>query len=372
MATGGLATAAGVGTARRPGAARADGTGLNSVERAFAGLHALNAPEAPMGNAAPELYSALEAMAQLSGILEGLASEPAQAADFAAQVLESNGGPLAQILSAVEGGTRRLDANVRQTLFVQPVRQAWSDILGTAQGHLNRRWREEVHAPFQATLEGRYPLDPNSSNDAPLGDFETFFAPAGGTLATFVEQALGPFMASDGRSARSWQGRGIGISQGTQRAIEQGRRIGDGLFAGRTMRVEFEMQADVPAREGDAPPPDQVYTRIHGTSDSYRMGSYRPWVTYAWPGTPGAMIGVSTRQGELAPRQFDGDWAVFRLLQDAEIRRASANQLTARWAFRQPGQFALTVRYDIRVRSASGPFAEPGNFFRFALPTTLG
>jgi type VI secretion system protein ImpL len=370
MATGGMATAAGVGV--RPGMARSDGTGLNSVERTFAGLHALKAPDAPVGGAAPELYSSLEALEQLGSILEGLAGEPAQAADFAAQVLQGNGGQLAQILSAVEAGTRRLDNNVRQALFVQPVRQAWGDILGTAQGHLNRRWRDEVYAPYQATLEGRYPLDPNSSNDAPLGDFEQFFAPAGGVLATFVEQALTPYLASDGRTARAWQGRGIGISPGTQRAIEQGRRIGEGLFAGRTMRVEFEMQADVPTREGDAPPPDQVYTRIHGTSDSYRMGSYRPWVTYAWPGTPGAMIGVSTRQGELPPKQFGGDWAVFRLLQDAEVRRASANQLAARWTFRQPGQFALTARYDLRVRSASGPFAEPGNFFRFVCPQTLG
>jgi type VI secretion system protein ImpL len=344
----------------------------NPVQRAFAGLHALNAPEAPAGGAAPELYAALQALASLSGVLDGLSADPAQAVDYAASVLAANGGPLAQALQAVETGARALDPDVRRTLFVQPVLVAWGDVLSAAQGHLNSRWREEVYGPYRASLEGRYPLDPQSTQDAPLGDFETFFAPAGGTLVTFVEGALAPFLASDGRSVRTWQGRGIGLSSTTQNALAQGRRIGEGLFTGRQMRVEFEMQADVPTREGEAPPPDQVYVRVHGTQDSYRMGSYRPWVTFAWPGTPGATVGVSTRQGDLSPRQYDGDWAVFRLLQDAEVRRAGPTQLTARWVFRQPGQYALTVRYDLRSRSATGPFADPGGFFRFTCPPSLG
>lgn len=368
--TGGLASAAGVNTRISAGGSGGNGS-RNSVEQAFAGIHALNAPAAPEGNAAPELYGALEALGQLSGILQGLSSDPAQAADYAAQVLQQNGGGLAPLLNAVESGTRRLPNELRQSLFIQPVRAAWGDILGTAQSHLNRRWREEVYQPFQATLEGRYPLDPRSTNDAPLGDFEQFFSPAGGVLSTFVAQTLAPFLTSDGRSARSWQGRGIGLSQATQNAIDQARRIGEGMFSGNTMRVEFEMQADVPAREGDAPAPDQVYVNIHGVQDSYRMGSYRPWVSYTWPGSPGAMVGLSTRHGELPPRRFDGDWAIFRLLQNAEVRRSSPTEYAARWVFRQEGQYALTVRYDLRARSAVGPFADPGGFFRFACPASL-
>lgn len=370
--TGGLASAAGGNTrVSSIGSGGGGSGGLNAVEQAFAGIHALNAPAAPQGEAAPELYSALEAFAQLSAILQGLAADPAQAADYAAQVLQQNGGPLAPLMNAMESGTRRLPNELRQSLFIQPVRAAWGDIVSAAQTHLNRRWREEVYQPFQSTLDGRYPLDPRSSNDAPLGDFEQFFAPTTGTLAMFVNESLAPYLTSDGRSARTWQGRGVGLSSATQNAIEQGRRIGEGMFSGSNMRVEFELQADVPAREGDAPAPDQVYVNIHGVTDSYRMGSYRPWVSFSWPGSPGAMIGVSTRHGELPPRRFDGDWAIFRLLQDASISRSSSTEYAARWVFRQEGQYALTVRYDLRARSAVGPFADPGGFFRFTCPAGL-
>lgn len=345
---------------------------MHPVSRAFAGIHALNAPDAPTGGAAPELHATLAAYAQLGSALEGLAADPAQAADFAAQVLAQNGGPLAQALQSVENGTRSLDPAVRRTLFVQPVLVAWGEVLGAAQAHLNRRWRDEVHAPYVATLQGRYPLDPRSDADASLGDFERFFAPGSGTMAAFVSEALGPFLTSDGRSARSWQGRGIGLSSTTRDAITQAQRIGEGLFTGTTLSANFELQADVPTREGEAPPPDQVYVRLHGTADSYRMGSFRPWVPVAWPGAPGAEIGLSTRQGALPPVRAEGDWAIFRLLQQADVRRSGSNQLTARWTFRQPGQFALTARYDLRVRTSPAPFAEPERFFRFTCPQSIG
>ncbi len=343
---------------------------VHPVGRQFAGLHALGAQQAASGGASPELYQALESLGQVSGILGGAASDPAQAAEFAATVIDQNGGEFDTAMRSARQGLRRLDADVRRTLFEQPIAVAWGAVLSAAQRHLNERWRDEVVQPFESTLAGRYPFDATSAQEAPLGDFERFFRPRDGTLALFYEEALSPFMTRDGRP-RSWEGRALGLSPRAEASIDNAREIGEALFSGGALQLDFELQAEVPEREGSAPTPSQVFISIHGQDDAYRMGSYRPWVPFSWPGRPGALLSISTQQGDLPARQYNGDWALFRLLGDAQVRRVSQTQYELRWPFRQPGQFALTAQYTLRAKSASTPFGNPARFFTFDPPPTL-
>src|SRR5690606_20486381 len=143
------------------------------------------------------------------------------------------------------------------------------------------------------------------------------------------------------------------------------RAIGEGVFSGGALRLDFEMQADTPEREGSAPPASQVLLSIHGQDDAYRMGSYRPWTPFSWPGRSGALLSVSTQQGDLPAKQYSGDWALFRLLQDAQVRRISSTQYELRWPFRQLGDYVLVARYTLRTRSAAAPFDNPTRFFTF-------
>ena len=346
------------------------GENLHPIARQFGGLHALGAQQAASGGAAAELYQALESLGQVSGVLGGAAADPAQAAEFAAAVIDQNGGDLDRSLRSVRSGLRRLDADVRRTLFEQPVLTAWGGILSAAQRHLNDRWRAEVYQPFQSTLAGRYPFDASSQQEAPVGDFERFFRPRDGTLALFYEEALSPFLTASG-SPRAWEGRALTLSPAAVNTLDRARAIGEGLFSGGALRLDFEMQADTPEREGSAPPASQVLLSIHGQDDAYRMGSYRPWTPFSWPGRSGALLSVSTQQGDLPAKQYSGDWALFRLLQDAQVRRASSTQYELRWPFRQPGDFVLVARYTLRTRSAAAPFDNPTRFFTFDPPATL-
>ena len=344
--------------------------GLHPVARQFGGLHALEAQQAASGGGAPELYQALESLGQVSGVLGNASADPAQAAEFAASIIESNGGDLDGALRSVRNGLRRLDADVRRTLFEEPIAVAWGSILGAAQRHLNDRWRDEVVAEFNSTLAGRYPFDSTTPQEAPLGDFERFFRPRDGTLALFYDEALAPYLTRDGRP-RAWEGRSIGLSGRAESALEQAREIGEALFTGGALRLDFEMQAEVPEREGGAPPASQVYISLHGQDDAYRMGSYRPWVPFSWPGRPGALLSISTQQGDLPAKEFTGDWALFRLLQEAQVRRVSSTEYVLRWPFRQPGSYALTAQYTLRAKSSSAPFDNPSRFFTFEPPQTL-
>jgi len=162
-----------------------------------------------------------------------------------------------------------------------------------------------------------------------------------------------------------------GLSARAEASLANAREIGEALFSGGALRLEFELQAEVPEREGDAPTPSQVFISIHGTDDAYRMGSFRPWVPFSWPGRPGALLSISTQQGDLPAKQYNGDWALFRLLGDAQVRRISQTQYELQWPFRQPGQYALTAQYMLRAKSASTPFGNPARFFTFDPPSTL-
>ncbi|MEM1043043.1 MAG: type VI secretion system membrane subunit TssM [Bacteroidota bacterium] len=342
---------------------------MHPVMRQFVGLHALQADQAESGGAGEGLYRALEALGQVGSMLEG-AADPAQAAEFAAAVVGDNGGRLNNALGQIRGGLRRLDADVRRTLFEEPVYVAWGTILGSAQRRLNERWRAEVQAEFQRTLAGTYPFDPNSRQDAPLDDFERFFRPGDGTLAAFYDEVLAPYLTQDGRP-RTWGGGSIGLSGRAETALGRAQAIGEALFSGGTLQLAFELQADLPERDGDAPNPSRVSVLIHGTPDSYGLGSFRPSTPFAWPGPSGARLSVSTNRGELGPKQFEGDWAWFRLLQQADVRRTTTTQYEVRWPFREPDEYVVTAVYTLSTRSRAFPFNNATQFFAFSPPATL-
>ncbi len=345
----------------------AGGGALHPVTQQFAGLHTLRADEGLAGGAADELYQALDALGQVGSALDRVAADPAQAAEFAAGVLGQSGGELSNALRQIQR-LRHLSADVRKTLFEEPVFAAWGTILGGAQRHLNERWRDEVREPFERTLAGRYPFDPDSRQDAPLNDFEEFFRPGDGTFAVFYDEVLAPFLTREGRP-RAWGGRSVGLSGRAEGAVRQARDVGSTLFSGGTLRLEFELQAEVPARDGDAPTPSQVSVSVHGSGDSYGMGSFRPWTPLAWPGSPEARLTLSTNRGDLT-KQAEGDWAWFRLLRQATVRRASSTAYELRWPFQERG-YVVTARYTLRTRSTAFPYDDPLRFFAFAPPATL-
>lgn len=343
---------------------------MHPVERRFAALHGLKATAATSGGADDGLYRALQALSNVAGELNAVvANGDAEAAAFAASVLDQNGGVLGSEVQSIQSALGRLDGDVRQTLFERPVQAAWGAVLASAQSHLNAQWRARVHDPFQARLADAYPFS-NNAQPASLMDVEGYFHPQNGAVATFLADELGPFLGRDG-SPKQWEGRGLRMSSAAQRALDDADRIASGLFNAGTMRVDFELQPEIPEREGNVPSPDAVYINIHGTDNAYRMGNYRPWTAFSWPGGAGATVTLSTRQGDVPVVRYDGDWALFRLLQDAQLQRRSASEYELRLQHDFDGRGRINVKYNLKPRSASGLFDDPRGFFSYRVPDAL-
>ncbi len=344
---------------------------LHPVNRRFQWLHGLQATQAESGNASQDLYEAFGALREVSSALEGMAGDDAKAAEYAAAILDGNGGELESAQRSIRSALRSFDPDVRTNLFDAPVGFSWGAVLGSAQTYLNGRWREVVYDPFNSRFANQYPFDPSSDLDAPIFDVEEYFNPESGAVAAFIENELSPYLTRDLSRTRNWNGRGLRVSSTAQSAIDRANNIGNNLFNSGAMRVDFELQAEVPERSPGAPAVDQVSIEIHGADDVYGLGSYRPWVPFSWPGNSGAMVSISTQTGDLPPKRFDGDWALFRMLQQARVTRRSAANYEIRWTFEELGQWNITALYNLRTRSAANPFSDPRSFFAFRPPSSL-
>jgi type VI protein secretion system component VasK len=96
------------------------------------------------------------------------------------------------------------------------------------------------------------------------------------------------------------------------------------------------------------------------------MGSNRPWMQAAWPGRSGASLRISTQQGPSA-KEHRGDWALFRLLQEANVQRQSSTEYHVLWPFDN----GITVQYNLRTRSGTNPFNSLRNYFSFSCSESL-
>jgi type VI secretion system protein ImpL len=350
---------------------RGEGPPPHPVNQRMAWLHRLEAPKAVSGGGASNLTQALQALQRVGGVLDGMVGDPPRAAEYAAGILAENGGELRTELRTVRSVLQQMQPDARRELFEAPILTAWRTILGAAQGHLNERWRDAVYRPYQATLDGLYPFDVTSSQDASLNDFSAYFHPQSGAVATFTAETLAPFVDVESGRVQEWEGAGIGFSRSTREMLRKAEAIGQSLFVGGALQLSFRLQADQPERGSNAPPAGQVYIDVHGREDTYRMGQPR-WQSFAWPGNaPGASLEVTTQEGPLPPKRFDGDWAWFRLLQEGQVEPRTSTEYRIRWPVEQPARFTVVARYNLRTQQAEDAFLNARSFFRFQVPETI-
>jgi type VI secretion system protein ImpL len=343
-------------------------TTIHPVTREFTGLHQLKADKAASGEASSELTRTLRALGRVGRTLDDLAGSPGKATEVAVRVLNGE-SELQSALTTIRNGLPRLDAQVRRQLFEEPLLNAWSTILWTAQEQLNRQWRRDVYRPYQKNLKGRYPFDP-SSEDASLADVERFFGPQKGIVASFKQKELRPFLREGRLEPKTWEGRGLRLSPSTRAFLDAVDRIGQTLMGSGALRLRFKLIPEIPKKEGDAPAPSQVFIRAHGTSQTYEMG-YQPKTMFTWPGARGARLVLDTRGATFTPKRKEGAWAWFRLLEEASVEPRSPDVYRVRWRFAKENRYAIITRYNLQSGKHQRLFTNPAGFFRLSVPEQL-
>ncbi|NBC19239.1 MAG: type VI secretion system membrane subunit TssM, partial [Bacteroidetes bacterium] len=334
---------------------------IHPVDRRFQSLHALEADRFQSQGANEDLYEAFDALREVGSTLEEVSNDPAKAAEFAANILQNGGGLLSARQRSMNNALSGLDPEVRSNLFDLPISYAWGAVVRSAQEFMNERWRTEVYEPYRNSFANRYPFDPSSDLGAPTLDVEQYFHPQDGVVAVFLVEDLRPFIGRDLDRPQTWNGQGIRLSSQTRRAIERAQAIGNNLYSSGMMEISFEMRADNAVREtAAAPAVDRMILELHGQRYEYTMG-YTDWEPFRWPSRSGASLTLST-----AERDYDinypGDWAFFRMLEDARIERVSSSSFKVNWTFAPTNSWRITAVYDLQTDSASNPFSDPRSF----------
>ena len=219
----------------------------------------------------------------------------------------------------------------------------------------------------EQAVAGRYPFEPSSSTDIPLGDFSHLFAP-NGMIDTFFSQQVRPFVDMSGSTWRIQPVNGVAppISQGALAEFQRAENIKQLFFAsGAQPEVQFSI-TPISLDSGAA----QVSIELGSLTISYDHGPPVP-TQISWPGTDGMqtarLIITPTAGGNPVEIDTSGPWALFRLFAQGSLTEAgSSDQYTL--TFNQGGH---TASFSISANSVLNPFT-PGVLTDFRCPSLHG
>jgi type VI secretion system protein ImpL len=310
----------------------------------------------------------------IGGVLDQIKNGQDLAKDYAVKVLNQQAADFTVAQQAVRGSV--FNAPALQDLFAIPILSSWKAILSDAGQYLNQQWKTKVVDAFNKSLGSSFPFR-NTQSEAPIQDFTDFFKPQSGILWSFYNDQLSAFVKKDNWKVNQWNNAGLDISDVFIRSLKKADDITSTLFKTGDLGINFRLKPKLPDSKkiGDEKPIiEQVYLYIDGTEDYYKMGSPF-WIDFSWPGgkgTPGAKMNISIRNiGTSDSKAYDGEWALFHLLNDATITPGdSPSQYNFNWFFRKSSSYDVTVSYLLNSGSSKNPFTK--DFFSsFHLPDKI-
>jgi type VI secretion system protein ImpL len=238
--------------------------------------------------------------------------------------------------------------------------------VGGAQAYMRQVWRGGPEATCRAVVDGRFPFEPNATQDAPIGDFTALLAP-NGILDRFFNTHLKPFVDT---TQHPWRWRKadnveLGLPDEVLAQFERAAILREALFPtdGGKLGVAFEVE------------PTKVDERIvslaldiDGQRLVYRNGPIRR-TAMRWPGpenAAGARLSFAPDRGETpTTAAFNGPFGFLRLLESGTALPDDASD-TANVRF-NVGDRAVTFRFHAAtVRNVFGVLPA---FAAFRCPT---
>jgi type VI secretion system protein ImpL len=312
----------------------------------------------------PEVQNVIQKVRQLQEFVNEIlvAPDPGKKAfEVARARYQSGSGNAITSLAGYANGLPEPLNRWLQTLSAE----TWKVVLGTAHGHVNAEWKNQVYEPYVRGLANRYPLQRDAGADAGLRDFTEFFKPAG-TIDKFTAEYVRPFV--DTRSG--WNNRGVdnyslGLSSATLAQIRRAQVIKEVFFSESPEFPGLTFQL----RPYDMKKSDARFTLEVGDNRiSYSHGP-KFWSTLQWAGND-TRNRVRVIFEDLRDQQhsltYEGPWAWFRLQDAAQISNTSVPNVFLATYTANDGHHSYNgaagrnsqhnVRYEIKARSVNNPF----------------
>jgi len=242
---------------------------------------------------------------------------------------------------------------IGQTLFVQPLEQAWQRVLQPSTAGLNSQWQRAIVKDWHGAFAGRYPFAATSS-DASLPMLGQMIRADSGRIEQFLQQQLGGVLRKEGSRwvADARHSQGLRFNPQFLSAINQLSHLADVLYTDGGMGLSFELRGK-PVR-------DVVQTTfiLNGEKHEYFNQKER-WQRFSWPGLshhPGTRLSwISVHANERLFGDFEGTWGLIRLLEQARVTALSDSDSQYRVQLKAPDGLDLT--WHLRTELGAGPLA---------------
>ncbi len=263
---------------------------------------------------------------------------------------QRSGGAGNDVIAQLQLHSARLPDPV-QGLVKTMASGSWGLILGGVKNQLNRSLQSEVTSLCKTALEGRYPVAKASTRDITLQDFGKFFAP-NGVLDQFFNTHLKAFVDTSGSQWKviAQDNKSVDIGPAVLSQFQNAAKIRDVFFQGGGQLPSINFELKPVFLDANA---SRFWLDLEGQQVDYRHGPARA-TQFKWPGTAAGLVrfGFEGSEGKQVSRSEEGAWALFRLLEKANIQKLAQEKYQITFAID-----GLTARYELNANSVYNPFA---------------
>lgn len=321
---------------------------LQDIERRFADLNQLTAPNGDQPNGLEQIMVVVNELHQyLRSVQEAPDQGKAALAAARARLSLQGADPIFTLQRMADQQPEPLDR-----LLTSLATESWRVLLDQAVAQLERDWYREIYQPFQQNLARNYPFNPDAGRDVALQDFERFFAP-GGILDTFYQDNLKLFLEDHPEQVGDARRASL-LRRDVLAALESADRIRRAYFTrSGSLDVEFALEPlnlSANKRRSVVNLDGQLVEFSHGPRQS---------IPLVWPNTlrdsVESRITLVPVQVNRSPRSLSesGPWALFRLLDRADITGVSDSAVDVRFQV-DDGE----MRYRLHAASNTNPFTQ--------------
>lgn len=252
------------------------------------------------------------------------------------------------------------------TVFVQPMAQAWQQVLAPAADSLNTQWQLEVVRDWNMAFGGRYPFS-DTRSDASIPLLAKYLNSDSGRITEFLQTRLKGVLNREGNRwvPDSINAQGLSFNPEFLKAINTLSQLSDLAFMQGHAGMYFELR---PGTESGVMQTDLV---IDGQKLNY-VNQVPGWKRFTWPAdteAPGASLRWrSTQTGTRLYTDIPGPWGWIRLLDKATV--SAYPGVGSSYSLCWKAQDGRRLNYTLRTEVGEGPLALL-KLRNFRLPETV-
>ncbi|TBL64990.1 ImcF-related family protein [Hafnia alvei] len=253
-----------------------------------------------------------------------------------------------------------------RTVFVQPMEQAWQQVLTPAADSLNAQWQQAVVSDWNRAFGGRYPFS-DASSEVSLPLLAKYLNTDSGRIAQFLQTRLKGVLHREGSHwvPDSINSQGLTFNPAFLKAINTLSQLSDIAFPQGNAGMHFEL------RPGTSSGVMQTDMIIDSQKLTY-MNQMPAWKRFTWPAdteAPGANLSwISTQAGTRQYADMPGAWGLIRLLDKATVSDNSG--VGSSYNLLWKAQDGRNLNYTLRTEAGEGPLALL-KLRNFRLPETI-